>query len=377
MDAQTVVTALALAVAAAALALAFASLARARRAEKHGQAEGAAPAPGRMDELVRATAQMASALGQVQQGLQAQGTAQARDGAATQQSVEAARAALSDVQRSLARVREQLGAATAQQNSSARATQRALENIAAGVSQMTGILSDKKSRGAWGEYQLETLLSVYAGSSSAVYEAQYTLARGQRVDVALHLPGTSKILGIDSKFPLEGFQEIQAAQELSAGQAEALRGAEARFRTSVRRHVDDIARKYVVPPETADLAVMFVPSEAVYIHVCAEEPELISYAAGKHVLICSPTTLVGVVFSLVAATRDFERTRNIDEVVRRIGLLQDDVRRLNTRLEGASKALDTAQQRFAAVGVSGGKVVRDIELLCAGALPAEGGADQA
>ena len=131
---------------------------------------------------------------------------------------------------------------------------------------------------------------------------------------------------------------------------------------------DDVARKYVVPPETVDLACLFVPSEAVYTQICADEPELVSYAAEKHVLITSPTTLVGVIFALVSATRDFDRARNIDEVVRRIGLLQDDVRRLNARLDAAAKALDTCQQRFSDVHVSGSKIVRDIEKLASGTL---------
>ena len=368
MDVQTVVAVLALVVAAAAVAVALACLRRAAGARPE---PGAAPDAARMDDLVRACAQMAASLGQVQQGLQAQGTAAARDGASTQEALEATRGAVTEVQRSLAAVREQLSMATAKSAGRDQAAQRALDGIAQGVAQMNAVMTDKKARGAWGEHQLETLLALYAGSSTAVYEAQYTLARGQRVDVALHLPGTERVLGIDAKFPLEGFQELMAAEERDYGRGEAVRAAEARFRTSVRRHVDDIAAKYIVEPETADVAVMFVPSEAVYTHICAHEPDLVSYATGRHVLITSPTTLVGVVFTLVAATRDFERTRNIDEVVRRIGLLQDDARRLNARLEAVSKALETVQQRYAQVSISGGKIVRDIELLCAGAVGAE------
>ena len=371
MDMQTVVTVLALVAAVAAVAAALACVRKVSQLAPGAGGAVSGAAPDRSAELARATAQMAAVLTQVQQGMQAQGTAAARDGAATQQALEATRAAVSEVQQSLARVREQLGAATAQSGTASRATQRALEGISANVAQVTGLLSDKKARGAWGEYQLESLLAAYAGSSTALYEAQYTLKRGQRVDVALHLPGTDRVLGIDSKFPLEGFRELQAAEKLEVGRTEAVRAAQAHFRTSVRRHVDDIARKYIAEPETADVAVMFIPSEAVYLRICADEPELVTYAAGKHVLVTSPTTLVGVVFTLVAATRDFERTRNLDEVVRRIGLLQDDVRRLSARLEGASKALDTAQQRFAQVSVSGGKVVRDIELLCAGVVGEE------
>lgn len=365
MDVQTVVAVLALIVAAVAVAVALACVRRmADGAGRH--AAVAAPEPARMDDLVRACAQMAASLGQVQQGLQAQGTAAARDGASTQEALEATRGAVTEVQRGLAAVREQLSMATAKSTGRDQAAQRTLDGIAEGVAQMNAVMTDKKARGAWGEHQLETLLALYAGSSTAVYETQYTLARGQRVDVALHLPGSERILGIDAKFPLEGFQELMAAQERDYGRGEAVRAAEARFRTSVRRHVDDIASKYIAEPETADVAVMFVPSEAVYTHICASEPELVSYAAGKHVLMTSPTTLVGVVFTLVAATRDFERTRNIDEVVRRIGLLQDDARRLNARLEAVSKAMETVQQRYAQVSISGGKIARDIELLCAG-----------
>ncbi len=324
----------------------------------------------RVDELARTTAQMSAVLAQMQRGSRESALATARDGAAVQRQIADTREALGQLQEGVSLLREQVGAQAARTSGVAQNQARTLEAIRQGVADVNAVMTDKKARGAWGEYQLASLLEIYGGSSRAVYELQYTLSRGQRVDAALHLPGSSKVLGIDSKFPLEAYRELMAAEDLEPGpqRTDAIRGAAARFRTSVRKHIDDVARKYVVPPETADLACLFVPSEAVYTQICADEPELVSYAAEKHVLITSPTTLVGVIFALVSATRDFDRARNIDEVVRRIGLLQDDVRRLNARLDAAAKALDTCQQRFSDVHVSGSKIVRDIEKLASGTL---------
>ncbi len=272
-----------------------------------------------------------------------------------------AQQSLSGLQEALTVLRNQLAATSAQSKQGMELSQQTLETIRGNIRDINEVMVNKKARGNWGEYQLSLLLDNYAGESDKIYETQRTLSNGRIADAALHLPGTEKMLCIDSKFPLEAYQALMAAQ----GDVDATERAARMLRTNVKKHIDDVSGKYILP-ETVDLAVIFIPSEAVYLEICATLPEMIDYAVEKHVLLTSPTTLIGVVFTLVASTRDFERSRNIDEIVRRITLLSADVERLSERLDRAQDMLRKTEKSFEDVGTSGKKIAAHIEKLAAG-----------
>lgn len=211
-----------------------------------------------------------------------------------------------------------------------------LTDMSSHINNMSNIMVNKKSRGNWGEYQLNTLLSIYAGESSEIFEVQYPLKNGYIGDVALHLPGNDKIMMIDSKFPMENYQTLTDAElsETDFAKYSSL------FKQNIKKHINDINKKYITK-ETVDLAVMFVPSEAIYTYICAENAELIEYSHSKHVLITSPTTLLGVVFTLVNATKDFNRTKHMKDIEKSIVAMADDARRLVERLEKVQSSADT------------------------------------
>ena len=170
-------------------------------------------------------------------------------------------------------------------------------NITQRINALNDIMVNKKSRGNWGEYQLNNLLSVYAGDNQSIFETQYSLKNGYIGDVALKIPG-EKVLIIDSKFPLENFRKLDSVESAEND----IKKFESAFKQDIKKHINDISKKYITS-ETIENAVMFIPSEAIYMEVCAKYSELIEYAHHKHVLLTCPTTLIGVVFTLINITK--------------------------------------------------------------------------
>ena len=171
-----------------------------------------------------------------------------------------------------------------------------------GMHEINVIMTNTKKRGTFGEYQLYHILSLYCGDNQHIYEEQYRLSNGKIGDAALHLPGNTKVLIIDSKFPMENYLKIVDNPKDISYQNE--------FKKNVKKHIDDISNKYITE-ETLEEAVMFIPSEAIYLYLCDECADLYDYAHNKKVLMTSPSTLMGVVFTLINITKDFNRSENI------------------------------------------------------------------
>lgn len=246
-------------------------------------------------------------------------------------------------------------------NISNASSSQIISDISSRISSMNDIMVNKKSRGNWGEYQLNTLLSVYAGENQEIFETQYSLKNGFIGDVALHLPGNDKVMMIDSKFPLENYQNLieDEITEVELNKYVSL------FKQNIKKHINDISKKYITA-ETTEQAVMFVPSEAIYTYICAEHSELIDYAHSKHVLITSPTTLLGVVFTLVNATKDFNRTKHVKEIEKTIVTMSEDAKRLNERMEKTQVYINTLTKSFNEVKTSTDKITTKINKIADG-----------
>ncbi len=204
---------------------------------------------------------------------------------------------------------------------------------------MTRVMTNTKARGSWGEYQLEYLLKMYVGSNPEIYTTQYTLENGKVADAILHLPDTDKVLCIDSKFPMENY----------------VKGMEKAFVQNVKKHINDIADKYI-NAQTVNEAILFLPSEAVYQEVCANQTELFEYALSRHILITSPTTLVGVIYSLLASTKEFYQATHLEEIEREMLSLEEDIDRLIDRVDKAQKSYDALGNHLASVSTSTNKL---------------------
>lgn len=216
------------------------------------------------------------------------------------------------------------------------------------IESMSHIMTNTKHRGNWGEYQLEALLSLYAGQNSKIFSMQYSLDNGKIADAAFHIPGKDKVLCIDSKFPMENFNRISQNGEKSAVYEKA-------FKQNMKKHIDDISQKYITH-QTMPEAVMFIPSEAIYSYVCGKCSDIIEYALKKHVLLCSPTTLAGIVFTLISSTKDFYRASHIEEIEKNLYLLQEDLNRLMDRISKAEKAAEQAKNQMELIGISARRI---------------------
>lgn len=176
------------------------------------------------------------------------------------------------------------------------------------ISRLNAILGNVKLRGNFGEYQLERILSMLYGQNAAFYELQKHLPGGKIADCALHV-GKDKILCIDSKFPLSSYEKIMAAS--AAKDATALAGAQKELASDMKKHIADIAAKYIAPPQTTEFAVLFLPSEAVFIYVCEKLPQVPELGAQNGVFLASPTTLLALLGTIRVFLKDEALAANI------------------------------------------------------------------
>ena len=231
-----------------------------------------------------------------------------------------------------------------------------------GMHDINVIMTNTKKRGTFGEYQLYHILSLYCGDNQHIYEEQYHLNNGKIGDAALHLPGNTKVLIIDSKFPMENYLKIVDNPKDISYHNE--------FKKNVKKHIDDISHKYITE-ETLEEAVMFIPSEAIYLYLCDECADLYDYAHNKKVLMTSPSTLMGVVFTLINITKDFNRSENIKEIEQRIIKLKEDTNRLDDRYERVMKNLATLEKSLKDLAISKDKISKTINQAYDGAIEEE------
>src|SRR5260221_10369181 len=195
--------------------------------------------------------------------------------------------------------------------------QKKIESLTGSVVSLQELLGDKRSRGAFGEVQLEALVRNVL--PPAAFELQYTLSNGMRVDCALRLPPPTGLVTVDSKFPLENYHRMF---DREADQVERA-FAQKQFKSDIRKHVDDIARKYIIAGETSDGAVMFVPAEAVFAEIHAYHPEVVEYAIGRRGWSGSPTPLMAGLNTARAGPEGVETRPHIhiiQEELRKLGI---------------------------------------------------------
>lgn len=226
--------------------------------------------------------------------------------------------------------------------------QENIEKLSGDVLGLQDILSNKQARGAFGEVQLAAILQDALPNSS--YSLQATLSNGKRADCLIHLPNPPGPLVIDSKFPLEAYEAYLAA-DTPRGKTDAERS----MRGAVRAHLRAISEKYIIPGETADSAVMFVPSEAVYALLHGGFPELIRESFAARVWIVSPTTCMATLTTLQAVLKDVAMREQAGIIRRELGFLLADVGRLSDRVGNLDRHFAQAQKDLTEIRVSANK----------------------
>jgi len=233
--------------------------------------------------------------------------------------------------------------------------QKKIETLTGSVVSLQELLGDKRSRGAFGEVQLEALVRNVL--PPAAFEMQYTLPNGARADCVLKLPEPTGLVCVDSKFPLENYHRMLAPGVNDLERAAAQR----QFRADVRKHVDDIAKKYIVPDVTSDGAVMFVPAEAVFAEIHAYHAEVVDHANAKRVWIVSPTTLMAVLNTARAVLKDVETRKQVHVIREALGRLGQDFRRFDERMKKLADHIRQAHQDAEDVQTSSRKITQQFQ----------------
>ncbi len=229
-----------------------------------------------------------------------------------------------------------------------------ITKLSGDVLSLQDILSNKQTRGAFGEIQLRDIVSKALPTDS--YVLQHTMSNGKRADCLIHLPNPPGPIVIDSKFPLEAYEALRAAKT-----DHDLKGAVAQMKVAVRKHIRDISAKYIIEGETADGALMFLPSEAVYAELHANFPELVREGFEARVWIVSPTTCMATLNTMRAILKDarmreqagaIRKTlrmlhRDVELVVTRVGKLDTHFRQAREDLDGIGTAAERAGKRAA------------------------------
>ncbi|PIS27770.1 MAG: DNA recombination protein RmuC [Candidatus Marinimicrobia bacterium CG08_land_8_20_14_0_20_45_22] len=219
--------------------------------------------------------------------------------------------------------------------------QKKIESLSTNVVSLQDILSDKKSRGVFGEVQLNQILfAVFGDKNDKVFQTQYTLSNSCRVDAILFAPKPMGNIGIDSKFPLENYRKMVDTTLPESVRQEAFKS----FNSDVKIKIDEIADKYIIPNETADQAIMFLPAEAVFAELYAYHESLVTYAFSKRVWITSPTTFMAILSTLQTVLNDMERRKYADLIQKELNKLGEDFKRYRDRWTNLSKHIDTVQK---------------------------------
>ncbi len=228
------------------------------------------------------------------------------------------------------------------------AAQKNITELSSQVVGLQDILSNKQARGRFGEVLLENL--VRDALPASAYQLQAPLGGG-RVDCLLSLPHPPGPIAIDAKFPREGYEALREARD-EAAQVQARRA----MSTAVKKHVQDIAAKYIVPGETAECALMFVPSEAIFAELHANFWNLVEEGHRARVWIVSPSTLMAMLATIRSVLRDVEMRKEAAKIQKEVQILLEDVRRLGDRAENLQRHFGQATADIEQIQISANKI---------------------
>ena len=236
------------------------------------------------------------------------------------------------------------------------AAQKNLTELSTQVVGLQDILSNKQARGAFGELQLEDL--VKSALPQAAYLFQATLGNGRRADCLLRLPNPPGSIVIDAKFPLESYRALLAAKDEAATTA-----ARREFQNAVRAHVIAISERYILPGETAESALMFLPSEAVYAELHGNFPSLVEESFRRRVWIVAPNTLMATLTTVRAVLKDVQMREQAHVIQLEVAKLMEDVVRLGDRVGSLKKHFGQVEGDLKDIAVSTDKIQRRAETI--------------
>ena len=233
--------------------------------------------------------------------------------------------------------------------------QKKIDSLSTEIVSLQSVLTDKKTRGTFGEVNLQYILSsIFGDNNSGIYEMQHKLSNGFIADAILYAPSPLGTIAIDSKFPLENYERMTNRQ-LSP---EIRKAAEKQFKIDFKKHIDAIATKYILPGETASEAIMFLPAEAIFAEVNAYHQDLLKDAYNKKVWITSPTTLMSTLSVISMILKNMERDKYAKVIHDELNRLSLDFSRYKERWDKLSRNIDTVSKSVKELHTTSEKITK-------------------
>lgn len=236
--------------------------------------------------------------------------------------------------------------------------QKKIDSLSTNIVSLQDVLTDKKSRGTFGEVQLNHILSVVFGEKNdKIYELQKKLSNGTIADAVLNIPEPVGMLCIDSKFPLENYQRM-----IDTNINEAERKIYSRdFKTNVKKHINDISSKYIINGQTSEQAIMFIPAEAIFAEINAYHQDIIDYAGEKRVWMASPTTMMSVLSTVQVVLRNMEREKYAVIIHEELNKLGREFKLYKDRWDSLAKDIKRVSDDVDKINITSNKIEKKFD----------------
>lgn len=233
--------------------------------------------------------------------------------------------------------------------------QKKIDLLSNDIVALQSVLTDKKSRGVFGEVNLAHIMSsVFGEKNDKIYQLQYSFNNGLIADCLLFAPEPLGKIVIDSKFPLENYQTM-----VNKENSETIRlNAEKEFKLDIKKHINDIATKYIIPGVTTDQAILFLPAEAIFAEINAYHQDLIDYSYKKKVWITSPTTLISTLTTIQIIIKNIERDKYASIIHQELKYLDQEFKRYKERWDRLSKSIDVVSKEVKDIHVTTDKITK-------------------
>ena len=236
--------------------------------------------------------------------------------------------------------------------------QKKIDSLSGDIISLQSILTDKKSRGIFGEVNLKHILSsVFGENNEKIYHLQYTLPNTTIADAVIFTPEPLGTVAIDSKFPLENYR-LMVDKNKSTTERQLY---EKQFKIDVKKHIDAISSKYIIPGVTSNQAIMFLPAEAIFAEINAYHNDLVEYAYKKNVWITSPTTLISSLTTIQVLLKNMERDKYAKVVHEELIKLGIEFQRYKERWDKLSRSIDTVTKDVDALNITSDKITKKFE----------------
>ena len=228
--------------------------------------------------------------------------------------------------------------------------QKKITELSTNVVSLQAVLNDKRSRGAFGEVQLNSLIRNVLPEQS--FKLQHTLSNGKIADCVLFLPQPTGNVVVDAKFPLENYRKMMDFDQANSDRKIAQR----QFKIDIKKHINDISDKYLIDKETADGAIMFIPAEAIFAEIHGHQSDLVDFANKKRVWLASPTTLMAILTTARSVLKDEATRKQIHIIQAHLSDLAQDFNRFKGRFASLAKHIDQAAVDVKQIHTSADKI---------------------